>query len=79
MIIVNEEECREFILSTLKMKSLAAFAAEAEVAYGSLCRSLSGQYPSPEIREAFKKWNVPFRTGRSSKPYFKSTKRRSKK
>ncbi len=61
MIIINGDECKDFICITLKMKTLAKFAREAEINYDYLSKSLNGQHSYTEIREAFKKWNVPYR------------------
>lgn len=60
MIIINGDECKDFICITLKMKTLAKFAREAEVNYDYLSKSLNGQHSYTEIREAFK--NGMFRT-----------------
>ncbi len=66
MIIINGDECKDFICITLKMKTLAKFAREAEVNYDYLSKSLNGQHSYTEFREAFKNWNVPYRMGRRS-------------
>lgn len=44
MIIINGDECKDFICITLKMKTLAKFAREAEVNYDYLSKSLNGQH-----------------------------------
>ncbi|WP_442496433.1 hypothetical protein [Leptospira interrogans] len=77
MIIINGDECKDFICITLKMKTLAKFAREAEINYDYLSKSLNGQHSYTEIREAFKKWNVPYRMGRSTQLHNKRKNRRA--
>ncbi|WP_100224539.1 hypothetical protein [Leptospira weilii] len=67
MIIINGNECKDFICITLEMKTLSKFAKEAEVNYDYLSKSLNGQQSYAEIREVFQKWNVPYRTIRSTR------------
>ncbi|WP_061285942.1 hypothetical protein [Leptospira interrogans] len=66
MIITNGEECKDFICITLRMKTLAKFAREADINYDYLSKSLNGQHSYTEVREALKKFNVPFRMGKPS-------------
>ncbi|MFQ3857131.1 hypothetical protein ACLK29_00750 [Leptospira kirschneri] len=66
MIITNGDECKDFICITLKMKTLARFARVADINYDYLSKSLNGQHSYTEVREAFKKFNVPFRLGKPS-------------
>ncbi|EKR65830.1 MULTISPECIES: hypothetical protein [Leptospira] len=73
MIITNGDECKDFICITLKMRTLAKFAREAGINYDYLSKSLNGQHSYTEVREAFKKFNVPFRMG---KPSHKNSKKR---
>ncbi|MCL8268154.1 hypothetical protein M9Y82_16280 [Leptospira weilii] len=75
MIITNGDECKDFICITLKMKTLAKFARETGVNYDYLSKSLNGQHSYTEIREAFKKWNVPFRIGKPSRSGSKKKRR----
>ncbi|AOP32558.1 hypothetical protein A0128_00890 [Leptospira tipperaryensis] len=75
MIITNGDECKDFICITLRMKTLAKFAREAEVNYDYLSKSLNGQHSYTEIREAFKKWNVPFRMDRQPRSYKRKSRR----
>ncbi|AXR64530.1 hypothetical protein [Leptospira mayottensis] len=65
MIITNGDECKNFICITLKMKTLAKFAREADINYDYLSKSLNGQHSYTEVRDAFLKWNVPFRMNSS--------------
>ncbi len=43
MIIINGNECKDFICITLEMKTLSKFAKEAEINYDRLSKSLNGQ------------------------------------
>ncbi|MDI7195911.1 hypothetical protein QMM61_04220 [Leptospira santarosai] len=76
MIIINGNECKDFICITLEMKTLSKFAKEAEINYDRLSKSLNGQGSYPEIRETFKKWNVPYRIYRSTRFHDKRKNRR---
>lgn len=67
MIITNGDECKDFICITLKMKTLAKFARVADINYDYLSKSLNGQHSYTEVREAFKKFGVPFRIGKPSR------------
>lgn len=66
MIITNGDERKDFICIILKMKTLAKFAREAGINYDYLSKSLNGQHSYTEVREAFKKFGVPFRIGKPS-------------
>ncbi|RHX82224.1 hypothetical protein DLM76_06495 [Leptospira yasudae] len=77
MIIINGDECKDFICITLRMKTLAKFAREADVNYDYLSKSLNGQHSYTEIREAFKKWNVPYKMDRIPRSYSKRRSRRA--
>ncbi|EKO32724.1 hypothetical protein LEP1GSC163_0916 [Leptospira santarosai str. CBC379] len=65
MIITNGEECKDFIRITLRYKTLVSFARDADINYDYLSKSLNGQHSYTEVREALKKFGVPFRLGSS--------------
>ncbi|AVQ11367.1 Uncharacterized protein XB16_1035 [Leptospira santarosai] len=64
MIIINGNECKDFICITLEMKTLSKFAKEAEINYDRLSKSLNGQRSYPEINKIFQKWNIPYNIAR---------------
>jgi N6-adenosine-specific RNA methylase IME4 len=69
VIFTNKDGRKELIYVTHRVKNSAEFVRGIKGNYNSLSKNLNRNHSDSMIRKEFKKWNVLFNIGQSSRSY----------